>query len=80
MVIDRYPPTPQLVRVGTGSERGTSGRPQHDPAPEYLADELLIVSQPPQLDGALLEQRTPGRFGVAGWSEKIGAPAWREAD
>lgn len=77
LVIDRYPPTPQLVRVGVGSERASSGRPQHDPAPEYLADELLVVSQNPQLDGALLEQRTAGRFGVAGWSEKIGAPAWR---
>lgn len=77
LVVDRYPPTPQLVRVGVGSERDTTGRPPQDASPEYLADELLVVAQSPQLDGGLLEQRTAGRFGVAGWTEKIGAPAWR---
>lgn len=79
LVVDRYPPTSQLIRVGVGIARDTTGRPPQVAVPEYLADELLVVSQSPQLDGGLIEHRTAGRFGVAGWSEKIGAPAWRAA-
>jgi vancomycin resistance protein YoaR len=77
VVIDRYPPTPQLVRVGTGSTpAGTAGRPSNDPAPEYLADELLVLTQTDKLDAPLLEQRVAGRFGASGWTKEIGAPAW----
>ncbi len=75
---DRYPPTAQVVRVGTGSSgtRSTTGRPPHDASPEYLADELVVMTQNVNLDGPLVEQRVPGRFGVPGWTKDIGAPAW----
>jgi vancomycin resistance protein YoaR len=73
--MDRYPPTAQLVLYGVGSELGKTGRPPHDVAPEYLADELLVISQGAPLDAPLLEQRTPGRYGTAGWTKNIGEPA-----
>jgi vancomycin resistance protein YoaR len=83
---DRYPPTPQLVLVGAGapalagapnmSEPATTGRPPYEPAPEYLVDELLVMTQSPELDGPLVEQRVVGRSGVPGWAKNIGAPAW----
>jgi len=76
VVIDHYAPTPQIVRVGTGEGTLTIGRPPIDAAPEYLADELLVVTQTEKLDAPLVEQRVAGRFGVPGWSKNIGAPAW----
>jgi hypothetical protein len=77
VVIDRYPPTPQLVRVGTGgASAGTAGRPSNEPSPEYLADELLVLTQTDDLGAPLLEQRVAGRFGAPGWTKEIGAPAW----
>jgi vancomycin resistance protein YoaR len=72
--IDRYPPTAQLVRVGTGKASANAVRPWSPVAREYLADELLVLSQTAQTDAPLLEQRTPGIFGSAGWTENIGAP------
>lgn len=74
--VDHYPPTPQLVRMGSGRSAGATGRPQQDPPPEYFADELLVLSQPAELDAPLVEQRTPGRFATAGWAKSIGSPVW----
>jgi vancomycin resistance protein YoaR len=76
VVVDRYPPTAQMVRVGTGKRADGSGRPPSTAQAEYLADELLVLSQPAELDAPLLEQRTPGRFGTKGWTREIGAPVW----
>jgi len=76
VVVDHYPPTAQIVRVGTGEGTLTIGRPPIDAAPEYLADELLVMTQTEKLDGPLVEQRVAGRFGVPGWTKNIGAPAW----
>ena len=76
VVVDHYPPTPQIVRVGTGEGTLTIGRPPIDTAPEYLADELLVMTQTEMLEGPLVEQRVAGRFGVPGWTKNIGAPAW----
>jgi hypothetical protein len=73
---DHYPPTTQLVRIGSGKKSGATGRPPHEQPPEYLADELLVLSQPAELDGPPIEQRTPGRFATAGWAKSIGAPVW----
>jgi hypothetical protein len=72
--VDRYPPTAQVVRVGVGRQSENGVRPWSPAAPEYLADELLVLSQTAQPEAPLLEQRTPGIFGSAGWSENIGAP------
>jgi vancomycin resistance protein YoaR len=43
--LDRYPPTPQIVRVGTGDMPKDSVEAKDDPHPEYLADELLVMTQ-----------------------------------
>ncbi|MBN1605853.1 MAG: VanW family protein [Polyangiaceae bacterium] len=84
-----YPPTTQIIRVGTG--RGATGRerPSDDTHPEYLADELLIVTQGPDRDdsepaaqqnGQTLEWREPGKYGRAGWTAAEGMPLWRGED
>jgi vancomycin resistance protein YoaR len=78
---DRYAPTPQIVLVGT-TERAdailpaATGRPPQPSHREYLAEELLVMTQNAELDGALLEQRVPGRFAVPGWTKTVGAPAY----
>lgn len=74
--VDHYPPTPQLVRIGSAKSTGATGRPQQDPPPEYFADELLVLSQPAELEAPPVEQRTPGRFATAGWAKSIGSPVW----
>jgi len=95
LLVEHYPPLPQLVRVGIGSttsftngpftsaadprRSSTTGRPPQDASPEYLADELLVMTQDAQLDGLVAEQRVPGRFGVPGWTKDIGAPAWKSS-
>jgi vancomycin resistance protein YoaR len=43
--LDRYPPTPQIVRVGTGEMPKDSVETHDDAHPEYLADELLVMTQ-----------------------------------
>lgn len=92
LLIDRYPPLPQLVRVGIGSRTPSStgafataarasatGRPPQDAPAEYLVDELLVLTQDARLDGPAVEQRVPGRFGIPGWTKDIGAPAWKSS-
>jgi vancomycin resistance protein YoaR len=82
VVIDHHPPTPQLVRVGTGLSDASSsletgtGRPPQGLSSEYLADELVVMMQSERLDGPLSERRVRGRFGAPGWTKDIGAPAW----
>jgi vancomycin resistance protein YoaR len=74
--VERYPPTTRVVLVGVGRASNTTGRPPPAPRPEYLADELLVISQAADPEAPLLEQRTAGRFGSTGWSKKIGSPTW----
>jgi len=75
--VDHYPPTTQLVRVGSGRKSPIeTGRPPRETPPEYLADELVVLSQPAELDAPPIEQRTPGRFATPGWARTIGAPVW----
>jgi vancomycin resistance protein YoaR len=90
---DVYPPTQQIVRVGTGEVSKSAKLPDDDAHPEYLADELLVVTQGPDTrdqkeseakdddrDGTMSETREPGRFGAAGWTEKAGMPFWRSRE
>jgi vancomycin resistance protein YoaR len=82
---DVYPPTQQIIRVGTAPITPDSVKPEDDPHPEYVADELLVLTQGLDIDGAaqgekgggLLEQREPGKYGEYGWTEKLGMPFWR---
>jgi vancomycin resistance protein YoaR len=90
---DVYPPTQQIVRVGSGELKKSARLPADDAHPEYVADELLVVTQGPDTkdqrdakdsggdgdrdDGSMSESREPGRFGEEGWTEKAGMPFWR---
>jgi len=73
-----YPPTSQIVRVGTGDMKEGSVKRQDDPHPEYLADELLVMTQGADADEeqgtSLTESRDPGKYGEAGWTRAAGMP------
>ncbi|HEX7670855.1 MAG TPA: G5 domain-containing protein, partial [Polyangiaceae bacterium] len=81
---DTYPPTTQIVRVGAGSMARDSVTAEDDPHPEYAADELLVMTQGPEVPASkdepgdrMQEDREPGRFGEKGWMEKAGMPVWK---
>jgi vancomycin resistance protein YoaR len=80
---DVYPPTTQILRVGTGEHGESATRPGDDPHPEYLADELLVMTEGVDPDEGtsnnLTESREPGRFGENGWTEGAGMPYYRGA-
>jgi vancomycin resistance protein YoaR len=79
---DLYPPTSQIVRVGTGGEAADPGL-HDDEHPEYVADDYLSVTQGPDIrtpnvteperGGGTTEVRVAGRYGTKGWSTKSGA-------
>src|SRR5690606_12903413 len=74
---DIYPPTPQVIRIGTGE----ANLPEKDGVntPEYRADELLILTLTRSEDGSpgkFAENREPGRFGVEGWTQAQRMPFW----
>jgi len=78
---DRYPPTTQIIAVGTG-KRGMKARKTKDNHPEYTVAEYLVVTQGPTVRtpgvkgpepaGGVRERREPGRTGERGWIEKMG--------
>jgi hypothetical protein len=83
---DVYPPTAQIVRVGTDPSKESTDA-HDDPHPEYVADELLVATQGPDIREAgersaktTVEDREPGRFGEAGWTKKAGMPVWEGDD
>lgn len=74
---DRYPPTTQLWRIGTGAQLPEDFElPKSDAHAEYLTDEYLVVVQGPGIEGESVK-RDPGRTGTPGWTlrEGMGAPA-----
>jgi hypothetical protein len=83
---DLYPPTSQIIRVGTGKKSREGLRPEDDKHPEYLADELLILTQGIENEDGergndqMLESREPGKYGKAGWTEELGMPFFRGDD
>ncbi len=83
---DSYPPTNQIVRVGT-AEGGDADAVADDPHPEYVADDYLVLLQGPDVKGSagttldpgsqrggggMVEVREPGKTGEYGWTEKAG--------
>lgn len=78
---DYYPPTAQIVRVGTGP-KDPSFVPVDDNHSEYVADELLTISQGPSIrspkvsgserGGGMVESRVPGKYGSYGWTVREG--------
>ena len=61
-----------------------SVKSEDDFHPEYLADELLVVTQGSddnddagsERGGSMRESREAGRFGEKGWTESAGMPFW----
>ncbi|MEZ4225428.1 MAG: VanW family protein [Polyangiaceae bacterium] len=82
---DVYPPTAQIIRVGIGDMPRDSSRAQDDPHPEYVADELLVMTQGLDVEtpggseeGAeFMQWREPGKYGRYGWTEDAGMPLWK---
>ena len=76
---DYYPPTTQIVRVGTGP-KDDGFVPRDDSHAEYVADELLTISQGPSIrakawnerGGGTIENRVPGKYGSYGWTVREG--------
>jgi vancomycin resistance protein YoaR len=80
---DVYPPAAQIVRVGTGKKGDAKSdklgaKKKDDPTPEYLADELLVMTLRTDDDGKrdFSENREKGKFGEEGWTKKSGMPSW----
>lgn len=73
---DTYPATTQVVVVGTGNDQ-KGDTPKGDSHPEYLADELLVLTKQratAQEPTRYSERREAGRFGVEGWTQALGMP------
>jgi vancomycin resistance protein YoaR len=78
---DTYPPTTQIVNVGTGP-KDTPVTMKDDAHPEYVVDRYLVVTQGPDIHtpgvtgpepgGGTIENREPGDTGTYGWTEKAG--------
>jgi hypothetical protein len=84
---DSYPPTNQIIRVGT-AEGGDADGVEDDPHPEYVADDYLVLLQGPDVKkgaapasanepdlregGAMVELREAGKTGERGWTERAG--------
>lgn len=88
---DVYPPTTQIIRVGSGPATDKKVKLEDDPHPEYLADELLVITQgkaaegddegrPNEAVGTQREWREPGRFGEPGWTERAKMPYFAPRD
>lgn len=84
----RYPPTTQIVLVGTGPKKA-KGRVKRDRSLEYTADEYLVITQGPEIPGD--EEKPPpgggtsynrirGKTGNAGWQKKQGMPVFEDED
>jgi vancomycin resistance protein YoaR len=86
---DSYPPTTQIVHVGTGP-KDDDKKPQDDPHPEYVVDEYLVVTQGPDIrsptasgpepGGGTVESREPGKTGEYGWTERLGLSRFKGKD
>lgn len=77
---DTYPPTAQIIRVGTATNLPKDAPvPADDQHAEYTADEYLTTTQGPGVsrNGTdMIETREPGRTGQVGWTEKAGMSHW----
>jgi len=72
---DSYPATTQIWRVGSGPA-ATSGyvAPQGDKHSEYQADEYLVLTMGPGIEGLQETVRREGKTGVLGWTAREGMP------
>ena len=71
---DRYPPTTQVWRVGTGPAAAADYEvPAGDDHGEYTADEYTVMTQGPDLAETQTVRRA-GRTGTPGWTTREGMP------
>jgi vancomycin resistance protein YoaR len=87
---DAYPPTTQIVHVGTGPKADDDKKAQDDPHPEYVVDEYLVVTQGPDIHtpgasgaepgGGTTESREAGKTGNHGWTEAAGLTRFHSKD
>jgi vancomycin resistance protein YoaR len=85
--VDSYPPTTQIVSVGSGPKDGEA-KLVDDQHPEYVVDEYLTITQGPDIrtpgasgpepGGGTVEAREPGRTGTGGWTEKAGLSKFKD--
>lgn len=69
-----YPPTTQIWRVGTGGPAPADYEPPAgDTHGEYTADEYLVATQGPDVEGTPTVRRA-GRTGTRGWTARVGMP------
>ena len=83
---NQYPPTTQILRVGTGPKDAAGKKVKLDHSLEYRADEYLVLTQGPEIHtpgvtarepgGGMIEARTPGKYGDSGWQAKLGMPVF----
>jgi vancomycin resistance protein YoaR len=86
---DTYPPTTQIINVGTGP-RELESKAVDDNHPEYVVDEYLVITQGPDIrtpgvkdpepGGGTIESREPGRTGERGWTERAGFSRYQPKD
>jgi vancomycin resistance protein YoaR len=83
---DNYPPTPQIINVGSGPS-DLKSEPHDDNHPEYVVDEYMTVTQGPdirtpgtagpEVGGGTIENREPGKTGDAGWYARAGLATYK---
>lgn len=86
---DAYPPTMQIVHVGTGP-KDENAKVHDDNHPEYIVDEYLVITQGPDIrsptasgpepGGGTVESREPGKTGERGWTERLGLSRYKGKD
>ncbi|MEM6788247.1 MAG: VanW family protein [Myxococcota bacterium] len=84
--VTRYPPTTQIVWVGTGPD-DARGKVNRDGSLEYTADEYLVITQGPDIrdgeaepppGGGTSYNRVRGKTGTAGWQAEAGMPVFED--
>lgn len=73
---DYYPPTAQIIRVGTGDMPKDSVRIPNERHPEYVADAYLMMTQGPDIEKGMVEVNEQGTTGRYGWTQRVGLPYW----
>ena len=86
---DTYPPTMQIIHVGTGPADPTFVG-KDDGHPEYVVDEYLTETQGPDIHtpgaagpepgGGVVTNREPGKTGTHGWTERAGLTKYKSKD
>jgi vancomycin resistance protein YoaR len=78
---NHYPPTTQIVKVGTGSSDAKKGKDVG--SLEYTADEYLVLTQAPRKNrnkDEFIEKRVAGITGRWGWQKREGLPVFEREE